>query len=397
MAAEKYPMALDEITSAEKIVGSNKAVLKIKAESQRKLNRHSDAIATLTAFLKLEPKDYVALVDRADSNFALNQYEQAFVDAQAAYEARNFDERVISFYAKTAFFHNNYAEVKKIGKRCVELFSKNESCFEFLGRASYQTKEYPAAIKFFESALNLNSTQQEVRLLYAEALALNGNEQESDAQFAEALKRYPNYEMAMKSWAKFLTQRKKVEALGVALRKYCDKNPSSVWASVELSKLLFLVGDQETGLDRMDTVTSENKSDLGKFFFAYFLDASGKHKKARNNLESIKDKSLDVDFHMGIAFAKDKRFQDAIKHWSKIKVDSPNYFKSQINIALANEQMGQVVKAKELLTTLAIAVPSEYKVALEQKINSMGSEDRKPANENQRGISFFLDWSLPQI
>lgn len=397
MAAEKFPAALGEVEAAEKIMGPVKVVIRMKADVQRSMGRLPEAITSLTNYLKLEPKDYVALIDRAECHFALNQYEPAFSDAKSAYDVRPFDERVLSFFTKASYFNNNYAEVKKIGKSCIELFSKNESCYEFLGKASYQLKEYANAIKYFESALEVNGNQPENRLLYAESLAFNGNEQLADVQFAETLKQRPDYEAAMRSWARSLNQRKKVEAMGVALKKFCEQNPSNAWAAIELTKLLFLVGDQETGLDRMDTMTSENKSDAGKYFFAYFLDAAGKHKKARNQLENIKDKSFDVDFHMGIAYVKDKRFRDAIKSWSKIKVESSNYFKSQLNIALAYEQDGQVNKAKEMLTNLSLAVPSEYKTALEQKIASMGTEDRNPAADGQRGLTFFLDWSLPQL
>lgn len=397
VAAEKFPAALEEVESAEKIMGPIKTVVRMKADIQRSMGRLPEAITSLTNFLKLEPKDHVALIDRAECHFTLNQYEPAFNDAKAAYDIRPFDERVASFFTKVSFFNNNHPEVKKIGKSCIELFPKNETCYEFLGKASYQLKEYANAIKYFESALAINNNQPENRLLYAESLAFNGNEAQADLQFAETLKQRPEYESAMRSWTRSLSQRKKVEAMGVALKKFCEQNPSNAWAAIELSKLLFLVGDQETGLDRMDTMTSENKSDAGKFFYAYFLDAAGKHKKARNQLENIKDKSLDVDFHMGIAYVKDKRFRDAIKSWSKVKAESPNYFKSQLNIALAYEQDGQLNKAKENLTNLSAVVPSEYKTALEQKIASMGTEDRKPAADGQRGLTFFLDWSLPQL
>ena len=397
-ADEKHELSLAEINSAEKIMGSTKPILKAKSISLRKMNMHPEAIMALNAYLKIEPKDHSALVDKGESHFALKQYDQAFSDAAAAYDARSFDERVLSFYTKAAYYNNNFVEAKKIGKKCNELFPKNEQCLEYLGRASYQTKEYPMAIKFFESYLDLNNNQPEVQLLYAESLALNGNDVESDKQFIQTLKLQPDYEVAMRSWAKFLNQRKKIESLGVALKSFCENNPSNVWAAIELSKLLFLVGDQEAGLDRMDTLMSESKSDQGKYFNAYFLDTAGKHSKARGYLEKIKDKGMEINFSMGIAYVKDKKFKDAIKHWSLIKSDSPNYMKAQINIALATEQLGQVVKAKEMLSTLAIAAPAEYKVALEQKISSMGNEDRKPANDSpRRGIDFLLEWSLPQL
>ncbi len=398
VAADRYSLALAEIDSAEKILGPTSAVLRAKSVALIKLKMHAESVAALTGYLKLEPKDYVALVDRGEAHFVLKQYEQAFGDAAHAYQVRPFDERVLAFYAKSAFFNNNFVETKKIGRICNELFPKNEDCLEYLGKASYHKKEYSDAIKFFESYLKLNSVQPEVNFLYAEALAFNGNDLESDRQFSQTLKISPDYEMAMRSWAKFLNQRKKVDSLGVALKAFCSNNPANVWAAVELSKLLFLVGDQETGLDRMDALMSETKNDQGRFYNAYFLDQVGKYSRSRDYLEKIKDQSIDTHFHMGISYAKDKRFKEAIKQWSMIKNESPNYVKAQVNVALATEQLGQVVKAKELLSGIQAFAPTEYKTALEQKILSMGNEDRKPATDSQsEGINFFLEWSLPQL
>lgn len=396
LGAEKFSEALAEIDFAEKILGQDKAVLRIKSVAQQKLGKHSEAVDTLTVYLSSNSKDYTALADRAESYFQQKLYVEAYGDLQKAYEMRAFDERVISSYVRSAYYSHNHREVKKVGQECTKLFPKNVSCFEYLGKSAFHKKDFAKAAKFFDSAVSLDPSHVEYRLLMAESLSSIGDIEQSDAQFETILKQHPEFEPAMRSWVGYLVQRKKIELLGATLRTFSKNNPTNIWSAVELSKLFWLVGDREGALNRMEVISKESKSNIAKFYYAYFLDLSEKHEKTRSTLSEVKEKILDVDFHIAISFFKENRLSEAIQHWLKVPAESPLYFKSQVNAALAFEQQNKIEKAKELLS--ALTPPTEYKKNFEKKLISLATnEERKPATASSDELSYFTSWNTPKL
>ncbi|MBK9324475.1 MAG: hypothetical protein IPM97_16265 [Bdellovibrionaceae bacterium] len=396
LGAEKFNESLVEIDFAEKILGTEKSVLRIKSIVQQKLGKHREAVDTLTVYLNGDSKDYSALADRAESYFQQKLYVEAYKDFQKAYEVRPFDERVLSSYVRSAYFSHNHREVKKVGRECTKLFPKNDSCFEYLGRSAFHKKDFPKAAKFFDSTISIDPSRVEIRQLLAESLALSGNTAESDSQFEIILKQQPEFEPAMRSWSVFLAQRKKIEVLGATLKTFNKNNPNNLWGAVELAKLLWLVGDSEGALERMEVITKESKSNFARFYSAYFFDLAGKHEKTRNLLSEAKDPALDIDFHVGLSFFKENKLAEAIQHWLKVPAESPLYFKAQVNAALAFEQQNNIEKAKELLS--ALTPPTELKKNFEKKLISLvTSEERTPATASANELSYFTNWSTPQL
>lgn len=396
LGAEKFSEALAEIDFAEKILGQDNAVLRIKSYAQQKLGKHSEAVDTLTVYLSDNPKDYNALADRAESYFQQKLYVEAYKDLQKSYEIRAFDERVISSYVRSAYYSQNHREVKKIGRECTKLFPKNVSCFEHLGKSAFHKKDFVKAVTFFNSAVSLDPGHVENRQLLAESLAYSGNIADSDTQYEMILKQRPEFEPAMRSWATFLGQRKKIEVLGATLKTFSKNNPNNIWCAVELSKLLWLVGDRDGALNQMEVISKESKSNVAKFYYAYFLDLSGKHEKTRSTLSEIKEPVLDVDFHVALSFFNENKLSEAIQHWLKVSTESPLHFKSQVNAALAFEKQSNIEKAKELLNSLT--PPAEYKKNFEKKLIFLTtSEERKPATTSSDELSYFTSWNTPQL
>lgn len=394
--AEKFTEALSEIDSAEKILGQENSVLRLKAAAQKKLKKYKDATETLTIFLNQNPKDHTALIDRADCYFQQKLFTESYKDLQKAYEIRPFEEDVLAPYTKSAYFSHNYREARRVGRECTRLFPKNASCFEYLGKSAVHKKDYAKASTFFESTVFLDPTRVDVRQLMAESLALSGRTAESDAQFETILKQRPEYESAMRSWSIFLGQRKKIEVLGEKLKTFYKKNPDNLWCAVELSKLLFFVGDQDSALEQMELTSKENKSANAKFYYAHFLDLSGKYEKTRTLLAEVKEPSLNVDFHMALSLLKENKISEAIQYWLKVPSESPLYFKAQVNAALAYEQQSNIDKAKEILK--ALVPPADYRKSLEKKLNFLDAdEERKPASQPSSELTYFTDWDMPEL
>ncbi len=395
-AADQFNEALSEIDYAEKIIGQDKTVLRIKSFVLQKLGKHAEAADTLTTYLSSNPKDFIALADRADSYFQQKLYNQAYKDFQRAYELRPFEERVISSYVQSAFFTHNHREIKKVGQECVRLFPKNITCFEYMGKSSLRKQYFANASNYFNMALSLDSSRFDLRQLLAESLAAQGNFTESDAHFEIVLKQHPENELAMRSWAAFLKQRKKIELLGAALTSFNKTNPNNIWCAVELSKLLVLVGDSSAALEQMKAIAKETNLAIAKFYYAYFLYSDGKYNDARTALIDAKDPSLNLDFHLAILFFKENKIAEALQHWLKVPPESSLYFKAQVNSALAFEQQNNLEKAREVFG--AINPPADQKKNVEQKLISLSEpEKRNPASDQSGGFSYFIDWSMPAL
>lgn len=395
-ATEQFGEALGEIDYAERILGQDKVVLRFKSFVQQKLGKHTEATDTLSLYLSKNPKDYIALADRADSYFQMKLYNQAHKDFQRAYELRPFEERVISSYVRSAYFTHNHREIKKVGQECVRLFPQNITCFEFMGKSSLRKKYVVNASNYFKEALALDPSRFDLRQLLAESLAFQGNFAESDAHFEIVLKQHPENELAVRSWTAILKQRKKIELLGATLISFSKNNPTSIWCAVELSKLLILVGDRDAAVEQMNTVAKESKAALAKFYYSYFLYMVGKYADAREAIAELKDPSLDIAFHLALLFFKEKKLTEAIQHWLRVPTESPHYFKAQVNSALAFEQQNNLEKAKEILG--AITPPPDQKKNVEQKLISLSeSEKRNPASDQSSGFTYFIEWSEPAL
>lgn len=250
-SAGNYPSTLQELAFAEKILGPSESVLKIKYQSQQKLNQHLAALVTLTQYLEKFPKSYEAFAARASSYFELNLANKAYADLQEAYKLRPFDENIVSNLTKVAFVLSRHGDVKIYGQKCMDQFPKNILCYESLGKSAFKTEDFPRAIRHFETTLTLDPNSLENRQALAEALARNGNHSESDSQYTQIFKMSPSYLPAMRSWAQFLHKRKNVSLLGERLLDFTARRPENIWAAVELSELLHLVGNNEQALMTM--------------------------------------------------------------------------------------------------------------------------------------------------
>jgi tetratricopeptide (TPR) repeat protein len=396
--AERYQDSVTEIGFAENILGPNRTVLLSKSAIQQKLEKHADAVETLSIYLKENLRDYNALLNRGSSYLQLGQFVNAFKDLQKAYEIRPFDEQIISLYVKAAFYSHNYREAKRIGKKCNDLFPTNFICFEYLGKSAFHKKEYSRAALALASAVNLNPQALETRVLLAEALAQNGQIMGSDAHYVAVLKQQPGYEIAMRSWTAFLAQRKNIEVLGTNLKNFCDNAPSSIWGAVELSKLLFFVGASDDAFQEIERISMDDKTGVALFYNAYFLARIEKFEKAKKILMDLAKKNSlpDLEFHLAIVSYKQKKLEEAIQYWLKTPIDSKLRFNAQVNAALAFEQLGNKEKALEILAELN--PPTDFKKIIGRKRNSLSSSDeRAPAQALTSDISYFLDWSLPPL
>ncbi len=395
-AAGLFNDAFVEINYVENILGQDTAVLRIKSFVEQKLGKHAEAASTLSTYLSKNPKDYIALADRADSYFQQKLYIQAYKDFQRAYELRPFEERVISSYVQSAYFTHNHSEIKKVGAECIRLFPKNITCFEYMGKSSLRKQYFANASNYFNLAISLDPNRFDLRQLLAESLASQGNFTESDAHFEIVLKQNPENELAMRSWATLLKQRKKIELLGANLILFNRNNPRNIWCAIELSKLLVLVGDSDAALEQMKSFAKENKLALAKFYYAYFLFSVGNYEYARETLAETKDPSLDIDFHLALSFLKENKLTEATQHWLKVPIESPLYFKAQVNSALAFEQQNNLEKAREILG--AVKPPADHKKDIEQKLISLTEiEKRNPASDQSSSLSYFTEWSMPAL
>lgn len=399
-SAGNYPAALHELAFAEKITGPNESVLKIRYQTQQKLGQHQEAIATITQYLEKQPKSYEALAARSSSYFELNLPGKAYADLQEGYKLRPFDEHIISNLTKVAYVLGRHGDVKIHGQKCMDQFPKNILCYESLGKSAFKIGDYPRAIRHFETVLTLNPNSLENRQALAESLAQNGNHAESDSHYTQILKMNPSYLPAMKSWAQNLNKRKNVAVLGERLLDFSSRRPEDLWAAVELSRLLHLVGNNDQAVATMKNIAKTSDSDTARIYYAKTLYDVGQYNEAAKAINEIKDETYEKTYHLGLISLKDKKLIEAIDQWQKVGSSSPLYFQAQFNTVLAYEQQGDFKKAKELLS--ALNPPTEYKILTDRKFLSLSlAEERKPATsalvQTTNEPTYFLEWKLPTL
>lgn len=354
--------SLKVIERAEKIIGPNDRILKIKFRAQQKLNQHQDAILSLNQYIKNNPNDHEALVRRAESHYELTHYEKASEDAAAAYAIQPTDQKVLSLYTKLAWKLQNVYVAERIGSKCAELFPENASCQLSLANTFFDKKDYRLAVEHFQKAFKSEHPDKNMHLRFAEALALANEVSASDKEYKKILSENPTFEPAMRSWYGFLQKRHDVQTLAEALQVFCENKPENIWSAFELYQLYSLVGYEKKSLKVMKKTLDENKSDLAQFYYAYTLNQSNQLDKSIEHLEKIQNENLNKDYHLGLVYSKLGKTAEAIKYWTKVKPASSLYTKAQLNLS----RMSPV-------------------------------ENRKPANDIKTSLSPFPEWELPPL
>ncbi|MBX3040540.1 MAG: tetratricopeptide repeat protein [Bdellovibrionaceae bacterium] len=389
---------LEQVEFAERLMTSDPKVLRLKALLLQGLNRHTDALVAFTKILELNKTSADALILRAKSYSALGEPAKAYEDLKSAYDNRPYDEVIVGLYLQSALAIQKYPEVKKVAQKCIEQFPNNYVCRESLANAFFEKKEYQQAISNFKVSLALNPKNMQSRLRLAEASGYFGDSKESDRQFNALLTLSPDNEAGIRSWAKFLYKRNDNAEAGKQLSLFNKNNPKNLWAAVELTKMLSLVGQQSQAIAVIENCVKGSRTDAGYLFLANIYDHFNKTADAVSALKDIREPSVWRNFDLGVAYFKLEKMDRAISEWSKIEPASPIYFKAQVNIASAYTRKGEFQKATDVLSKME--VPESQKSVVTDELSILAEKSREPAAEKSKTphpLQPYLDWELPTL
>lgn len=388
----EYQKALDEIRKAETISSKDQTVLEAKYKIHKKMSQDELAILTLNELIKISPNNYFALHARSQSFYNLGKYEDSFEDLQKSYSIRPFDELILADFIKTALKTKNYWIVQKLGKKCHLQFPTNFSCITSVGKMHYEKKSYDVAAKLFQKAKKLDQFNVENRVLLAESLGFSGKQAESDDEYSKIISMWPTSEIVMKSWFAQLIKNKNYQTLGQVLKDFCAKNPASIWASFEYSKLLLSLDEKKQASEVSVRLSNNNTSEVSKLYSSYILFLAEKYQESIEVLESISDSNLNNLFYMGVAAYKKGDEKAAEKYWIQYINSKQDSYYARLNLAALYEKTKKLDKAKAILAE--INFPEYLKSIVENKLSLYsGSESRSLANEP----SFYLTWELPEL
>lgn len=388
----EYQKALNEVKKAEILSVKNEKVLEAKYRIYKKMSQDELAVLTLNELVKINPKNYSALHARAQSYYNLGKYADAFEDLQKSYSIRPFDEEIMADYVKTALKTKNFWIVEKLGNKCHLQYPENFSCNVSVGKMYFEKKSFHLATKFFQKAKKIDQLNVENRILLAESLSLNGKHAEGDEEYSKIISIWPASEAIMRSWYAQLVKNKNYQTLGLVLKDFCAKNPGSIWASFEYSKLLLSLDEKKHASEVSIKLSKNNTSEISKLYSAYIFFLADNYEESADVLKSIADSNLNTSFYMGIISYKKGDEKTAEKYWLQNISKKQDSYYARLNLASIYERTKRTDKAKAILSE--IAFPEHLKSVVEDKLNLYSSStDRGLAHEP----NLYLNWELPEL
>ena len=232
--------------------------------------------------------DFLASDQQIDK--AIEQYKKSLVVKAANFEVWN---RLLNAYA----FKSNGDSLVKYSEKVIRLFPNQAIVHYYNGIGHYNKKEYPAAIKALNRAVDMLPETDTKRLadmysMLGEVYNMTKQHELSDQSFDKALKNDPNNATVLNNYSYFLSER------GQKLEE----------AKTMSEKSLQLRPNEATFLDT----------------YGWILYKKGEYDKARENIEkAINLKQMNADAtlydHLGDVYYKLNNKVKAVENWKLSK------------------------------------------------------------------------------
>jgi tetratricopeptide (TPR) repeat protein len=122
----------------------------------------SEGASELGLYLKSQPSDANARVERAALLIDLNRYDEALVELDRSAAARPDDLRTLKLRSDIYWKQKRYAEALPFLQKAVALAPKDGDIAATLGEVYLQKKDYPNAVHWLATAYNINPKANDV-------------------------------------------------------------------------------------------------------------------------------------------------------------------------------------------------------------------------------------------
>ena len=265
----------------------------------------------------------------------------------------------------------------------VDTPSVRGAALEALGRMATARRDYPAAVRWLEQALEENPRAS--RIHYPLAMAYRGL---GDVQQAKQhLLRYGSLEPVVQDplvaeldalmtgtrtqfyrGIEAVYDHKYDEAVA-AFRAGLEREPNNVNARISLARALYLGGDREEAYAELErTLELAPRSDLAQFLTALYLDEAGRFDEAETHYRAalaVAPLHAGANFFLGNLLMRSGRYTEAARHYAETLRKIPKHPRAGTLEVLALARDGASPEVlRDKLERLVVVLPKDERPAL---------------------------------
>jgi tetratricopeptide (TPR) repeat protein len=233
----RYDEAIHEYEAADKLLPGDPRIGVNLALAYEKSGRLAEATKRLETLHDAAPREQQITMLLADAHLQSGENGRV-IELLQPLEQQSPDDLAIAYLLGTALLRQ-----QRIGEGQVLLdrILKNGDTAEarfLLGMQMYESGDYPASVKQFASAAEVNPKLPELQAYYGQALLTTGDADGAAAAFGRELEQNSNNYAANLGLGQILTVRRKFAEASPLLKQALVVRPESIEAKLALSKCL---------------------------------------------------------------------------------------------------------------------------------------------------------------
>lgn len=237
----RYDEAIQEYEAAEKLLPGDPRVSVNLALAYEKSGRLAEAEKKLAAVHDALPQEKQVIMLLADAHLQAGENGRV-IELLEPLEQQTQDDLTIAYLLGTALLRQQrISEGQVLLDRILKNGDTAEARF-LLGMQMYESGDYPASVKQFAAAIEVNPKLPELQAYYGQALLTTGDADGAVAAFSHELEQNPNNFAANLELGQIWTVRKRLPDALPLLRQAQLIRPRSVDAKLALGKCLGEVG-----------------------------------------------------------------------------------------------------------------------------------------------------------
>lgn len=233
----RYDEAIKEYETAEKLLPSDPRISVNLALAYEKGGHLPEATAKLSSLHKAAPEEKQTTMLLADACLQGGDYGRV-VELLQPLEKQNQDDLALAYLLGTALIRQQrISEGQVVLDRILKNSDSAEARF-LLGMQMFEAGDYPASVKQFAAAIEVNSKLPDLQAYYGQALLTTGDSDGASAAFAKELEQNPNNFAANLGLGQILTVRKRFADAAPLLKQALLVRPQSTEAELALGECL---------------------------------------------------------------------------------------------------------------------------------------------------------------
>lgn len=232
----RYDEAIEEYNKALGIDGSNASFVRNLGLAYYKSGRIPDAAEAFSKAKTLAPDNLQTILLLADCDLRMGD-NKGVISLLSHVEQQNSDNAAIAYMLGIAMIRDGRVQE---GQKRVDLILRNGDSAEarfLLGSQMFASGDFPAAVKQFAGAIELNPALPDLEAFYGRALLNTGDPDAAAEAFRKELASDPNHFEANLYLSQILGERKQWSDADPLARRALQVRPDSLEAQLEVADI----------------------------------------------------------------------------------------------------------------------------------------------------------------